>query len=778
RVASQEEAARILLFSRALICPPIQVAGGHLCLSFLLSLRCRSTFRSLPPPWRPEPPSSEGDGLPAQTHSGKPGLPLLSMVPLLVEAVGALVFPMISPPSSGVLGPVFLGFSLFRLLGSGGNRDLCTSAALGLLPRVAMSVNGCNFVEWREHFVSQERGSRVVHYYLEDSSGESFLAAVGTERSLRHMLYVVAEEFLQVIGIDKSGASCLKWRSRREVVDWLTSFLPKQICTRDLSNSPINVPFDAVNEPESFVNKNVDQFTRNLKGYSTSDIFWSGVSWICGKQLKHYHSFCRNGTTIAVGLITFSIVASRFVVLNSHFSHFFLSSLGYLQIHSFVLVMSEEEENHYLAYLEDMYEDKKGQKKVRVRWFHQNQEVVGQIPPPAPHPREVFITPYTQVISAECVDDLATVVTPEHYSKCLATLPYACSAGIHLCSRQYSKNKFKPFDLSSLRGYFEQPILACLDILNMSREEEEEPIDRSIVKRGSKKITNLRGHLSFMADRLSVRPLGHVSQVTTRDQTYQNLKFGLSGKKTLAVRFLGPHAQAMPPFKVDEKVELLCQDSGIRGCWFRCTVLQLSQKRVKVHYDDLQDEDGCGNLEMFDFAVSRGSWALTFKRNLSHEEVDYLEQMLSILLDYRPIRGEDVILNCHSGDLRTSKDWIKNSWMNIEVNPDILSVISSVSSAMKLSASATFAKASESGCSAMSDQEAAATLKLNSNEEVAQTQASLSGGVAGPLEIMKQVYSRKRRREEDDNREDVKRGEQDGKRTGDSNTGDSGGVDS
>lgn len=104
-----------------------------------------------------------------------------------------------------------------------------------------MAVNGRDFVEWREHFVSQERGSRVVHFFLEDSSGESFLAAVGTERSLRHMLYVVAEEFLQAAGIDKSAASCLKWRSRREVVDWLKTFLPKQICTQDPSGKRLRL---------------------------------------------------------------------------------------------------------------------------------------------------------------------------------------------------------------------------------------------------------------------------------------------------------------------------------------------------------------------------------------------------------------------------------------------------------------------------------------------------------------------------------------------------------
>jgi hypothetical protein len=91
-----------------------------------------------------------------------------------------------------------------------------------------MTGNSRCFVEWKEEFVSQERGNRVVHYFLKDSCGESVLAVVGTERSVRHMFYVVAEEFLQVFGKESSIHAGYKWRSRREVVDWLTSMLSKQ----------------------------------------------------------------------------------------------------------------------------------------------------------------------------------------------------------------------------------------------------------------------------------------------------------------------------------------------------------------------------------------------------------------------------------------------------------------------------------------------------------------------------------------------------------------------
>uniref|UniRef100_A0A0V0ITR6 Putative ovule protein n=1 Tax=Solanum chacoense TaxID=4108 RepID=A0A0V0ITR6_SOLCH len=53
----------------------------------------------------------------------------------------------------------------------------------------------------------------------------------------------------------------------------------------------------------------------------------------------------------------------------------------------------------------------------------------------------------------------------------------------------------------------------------------------------------------------------------------------------------------MLSFEVGDNLEVLCHDSGMRGCWFRCKVLQVSQKRLKVQYDDIQDYDGPEKLE-------------------------------------------------------------------------------------------------------------------------------------------------------------------------------------
>ncbi|XP_072991346.1 uncharacterized protein [Typha latifolia] len=597
-----------------------------------------------------------------------------------------------------------------------------------------MSGTGPDFVKWREEFISQERGSRVVHYYLEDSSGASHLAAIGTERSLRHMLYVVSEDFCRDHCSNKLGVSSLKWRSRREVVDWLASFLPTRAFSQ---NFPIFGRAMRSEVESNMFNDTGGYICRNTEKGSNSDITWSGTSWTCGKQLRHYQAFCRNATTIPT--------------------------------HSFVLVMSEEE-NRYLAYLEDMYEDKKGQKKVKVRWFHQNQEFACKIPPPAPHPSEVFITPYSQVISVECVDDIATVLTPEHYEKCLASLPCSSSVGVRLCFRQYSKNKFKHFDLRTLRGYFNQTVILCLNTL--SEKEEEGSTIGKIVKQGlPRKIRFSKQHQRLYPNCLGTKILGRPGHITNFRPAYQKFSTRRPIRRHLSVKLVPPSNRLLPPYNIGEKIEFLCQDSGIRGCWFKCTVLQLSHKRLKVRYDDLQKVDGCGSLEEWipafrlaapDKLGMRFSGRLTIRpcptcsylldsfTPLPGSAVDvwwsdgwwegvvvssdnYEDDSLQV---YFP--GEDVSLVCQRKNVRISKDWVGNQWVEIEARPDMLSRISSNNPGTRPTVCAISTKGAESGSSAMSGEEVAA-LQINSNEEEKLAEASLSGRSCILVEVEKQT---------------------------------------
>ncbi|XVF03628.1 hypothetical protein REPUB_Repub05bG0009300 [Reevesia pubescens] len=436
---------------------------------------------------------------------------------------------------------------------------------------------------------------------------------------------------------------------------------------------------------QSSICREIDQgnLTRNLNGQSSA-IVWSGTAWTCGKQLTHFPAFCRNGTTIAV--------------------------------QSFVFVMAKGE-NQYLAYLEDMYEDKRGQKKVKVRWFHHTKEVKGVIPVRNPHSKEVFITPYSQVISAECVDGLATVLTREHYEKCLDVFPDALLARVHVCSRQFRGNKVKPFNLSKLRGYFDQPILSCLSSTSslfsepdsishdLNEEEEEELSPRENVKIGNKRTVTNRSSQRFVTDQSGNRISGN--HLMTYETSYKKIKYAFSGEGLLSLKHTESQRWYGSVFKVDEKIELLCQDSGIRGCWFRCTVMQLSRKQMKVQYDDVQDEDGYGNLEewipIFKLAMPDKLGMRYSGRRTVRPAPPSSQTALSLevgaavdawwsdgwwegvvtgvnsggddnLQVYFP--GENLVPNIHKKDLRISRDWDGDQWIDIAARPDILSVIS------------------------------------------------------------------------------------------------------
>ncbi|KAF5202809.1 Agenet and bromo-adjacent-like protein [Thalictrum thalictroides] len=99
---------------------------------------------------------------------------------------------------------------------------------------LAENVGG--FLEWREVLISQVKGNRVVHYYFTDTAGNSILAVVGTEKSPRHIVYVVADEFYQLYGTEMNITAGSKWRSKREVVEWFTSLVLKQHPPQDVSS--------------------------------------------------------------------------------------------------------------------------------------------------------------------------------------------------------------------------------------------------------------------------------------------------------------------------------------------------------------------------------------------------------------------------------------------------------------------------------------------------------------------------------------------------------------
>lgn len=264
-----------------------------------------------------------------------------------------------------------------------------------------------------------------------------------------------------------------------------------------------------------------------------------------------------------------------------------------------------EEENHYIGYLEDMYEDKKKQKKVKVRWFHHGQEVKHVIPELDLHAGEVFITPHVQVVSAECVNGPAIVLTPKHFEEYQAAVPHTSLSEIHICFRQFKNNKLKPFTLTKLRGYGNQSILSCLDspiIPKRKAKCQKSPTgnDENITQDDLLLSTNKRSRISMGHQVLEKGPSdlqnsAPMNGMEKYEPKYPSLKLKLS-RKTMGITVIGPKPEES--LKVGDKIEVLSNDSGIRGCWFRCKILSMSQRRLKVQHEDVMDVDDVGKLEV------------------------------------------------------------------------------------------------------------------------------------------------------------------------------------
>ncbi|KAK2978522.1 hypothetical protein RJ640_010168, partial [Escallonia rubra] len=600
-----------------------------------------------------------------------------------------------------------------------------------------MSGDNHRFVAWEEHIISQEKGNRIVHYYLKDLFGDLVLAVVGTERSLRHMVYVFSDDFIKCCGSNRAISASKKWLAKREVVNWLTSFVMKNCSASAISYSK---PWSESLGSQEISMSNLwthlpdqkNQIPRKLK-VQISNIVWSGDAWYCLKQLKHYPRFRRSGTTIAV--------------------------------HSFVFILAEEG-GHYLSYLEDLYEDKKRQKKAKVRWFHHDKEVNVVISQLNPHPKEVFITPHVQVISADCIDGPATVLTPKHYEKYLSVVSQTSSFGIHMCFRQIKYNKVEPFSLSKLRGYSNQVIFSSLGCpLVFKLKSKRKRLGGVEEDEFTHKDLSTRGHQQLESGNSGTTNSVREDKIAKSQPTYKKLRIKLSTKGTVGLKLVGPEVQCRTSSKVNENIELLCQDSGIRGCWFRCTVLQTSGKHLKVQYHDVEDVDGSGNLEEWvpaprvaapDKLGMRCSGRLTIRpwppEDLSEYSFEvgapvdawwsngwwegvvtrldktgsddyilvrclYLAVVIDLLCNFVSL-GEHKVLEIQRKDMRISRDWVDNQWVHVKAKPDVLSFISSaITPNLKLQTCASLGEEPECGRSALVNGRLITTVKLESIDE-------------------------------------------------------------
>ncbi|KAH0991140.1 hypothetical protein GBA52_002623 [Prunus armeniaca] len=538
------------------------------------------------------------------------------------------------------------------------------------------------FVRWDEVFVSSDKGRREVHYYLKRSDGSSDLAVVGKEKSLRHMSYHYAFRNRSLF----SMSSLVKLKSRREVVDWLNSVVSDTSPHKspDLGGSVL----DDKDSCKLGIEIHKDTVLRKL-GHHTTEFLWLGSPWTCRKKRRHYQSFSRNSVVVSV--------------------------------HDFVFVLAEEDKR-LVAYLEDMYEDSRGNKMVVVRWFHKVDEV-GIVLPRNFNDREIFFSLCLQDLSIECIDGLATVLSPQHFEKF-----HKEATQTHLepfvCHKQFDNDECKPFDITQVKGYWKQEILRYMCTASPSKVhgssqqsteglEMEENDDANGV-RPKKRHHSIKGYdvclenndRSESLDAVCV-DVGNLSKHGTDCRSKSEVCGFGRGSSDATLPSKEVRKTLLQHLALGSQVEVLSQDSGIRGCWFRALIIKKYKEKVKVQYQDIQDAaDEAKKLEEWVLASRvaasdqlgfricgrpiirpspqsnkcKVSWVVDVGTAVDvwwhdgwWEGIVVQKECDERLRVYFP--GEKRVLIVGRGELRHSQEWVGNGWAQIKDEPELVSSI-------------------------------------------------------------------------------------------------------
>ncbi|XWS69785.1 hypothetical protein CRYUN_Cryun04dG0208400 [Craigia yunnanensis] len=534
------------------------------------------------------------------------------------------------------------------------------------------------YVSWEEVNVSSDKGRREVHYYLKRIDGVSDLAVIGKEKSLRHMSYHLAIKNRSLLF---SSKLFYKLKSHREVVYWLNSVV---------SDSSSREPFCSV---DGFCNgkdvKNMDfgalkDFQSWKLGQCTKEFLWLGSSWTCRKKRKHYQSFRRNGVIIS--------------------------------IHDFVYVLAEEDKR-LVAYLEDLYEDSRGNKMVGLQWFHKIDEV-GIVLPQNYNCREIFFSLCLQDLSIECIDGLATVLSPVHFKKFLNEATHTRLEPF-VCCKQFENDNVKLFDVTQIKGYWKQDILRyiyslspSIDCVSRQQGADDQKTDWN-VDDGVGIRPRKRYRQSIDDDMYMHYSGGRESMdASCADvQDFQNSRngtgsFSFSGGSSAFLSTDEAKQYSYQHLKVGSKVEVLAQDSGMRGCWFRSRIIKKRKDKVKVQYHDIQDAADEANKLVEWILASRVAvpdqvgiricGRTTIRPSSHHTKCSASCIGVGSVVDvwwhdgwwegivvekdsedkfhvYFP--GEKWESVFDSGDVRQSQEWLGNRWINIKERHDLVSSI-------------------------------------------------------------------------------------------------------
>ncbi|GLU04760.1 hypothetical protein SLE2022_218920 [Rubroshorea leprosula] len=540
-----------------------------------------------------------------------------------------------------------------------------------------------SYDSWEEVNVSCDKGWREVRYYLNRKDGGSDLAIIGKEKSLRHMRYRFAVRNAPLFA---SWMALGKLRSRREVIDWLNSVVSDSSPPKHSQEAGgfSSARYTSNLDLESFK----DLQSRKLGKY-TREFSWLGSPWTGRRRRNHYLSFRRNGVEISVN--------------------------------DFVYVLAEADKR-LVAYLEDMYEDSRGNKMVVVRWFHKIDEV-GIVLPHNFNDREIFFSLCLQDLCIECIDGLAAVLSPQHFKK-FSNLAIHSQLEPFMCNKLFENDYVKPFDITKVKGYWKQDLVRYLSAasplnstLICQRNADDQKAD---VKTNDDVLIRPRKKRCLSKDDdICMHNLKRNGLVDAACADEQNLSNSMIDCKTGmdVCRQKRPGSPSLSPeeakqnssqyLKVGSQVEVFSQDSGLRGCWFRALIIKKHKNKVKVRYQDIQDAaDEANKLEEWILAsrvANPDQLGIRVCGRTTVRPSPLLNQgRVSLIVDvgtvvdawwhdgwwegivvkkfaedklhvYFPGENQEAVVG--HGDVRHSQDWVGNGWIFMKERPDLVNTI-------------------------------------------------------------------------------------------------------
>ncbi|KAK4760406.1 hypothetical protein SAY87_005299 [Trapa incisa] len=505
------------------------------------------------------------------------------------------------------------------------------------------------YVGWKEVVACTGGGSRIFRYYLNRSDGRADLAVVGKE----NMPYRCVLRRRRTFGLGDPEFDAKKLRSRRDIIDWLDSILSGLERHDHHEDRKLQPKLDAAKHKLS-----LEGSQSLIAGSSCGGGLWLGSPWTCRKPGRHYTSFQRHGVKITV--------------------------------HDFVYVLSDDN-RRLVAYIDDMYEDSHGHKMVVVQWFHKVDEIDPGISRTSSD-TEIFFSLSLQDLNIECIDGIATVLSPYHFEK------YKNKKGMShfeafVCHELFDDGEIKPFDITSVKGYWNQQllknILPALPPKPPLKLQPREPSE-AMKQKDDQDSMVIRPRKKQKLFQLNVT--GDIC----------NLNEGSSVE----------HSKLMkenPPFllSVGRTVEVLSQDSGIRGCWFRALIIGVFKDSIKVRYQDIVDAiDETNQLEEWISASKVGvsdEFGLRFsgrkaiRPSMRSNQSKSLHQIgVGTVVDAWWHDGwwEGIVVQKEHGDrlqvffpgekqesvfplkyLRSSQEWIGDRWIPLKDRPEVANSI-------------------------------------------------------------------------------------------------------